>query len=399
MSRGFQRSKIDRVPKHTKKRLKQFITKVGYGHLIPRLLKCHGLWYDMDKTFIYTDIFPEDPRTPSFIIDEIRKKYEMYATSKEITLQPSETTITISEGFGIYYSLACSVSFMFKPESKIYQQMKPFLDEHNDDDNFNLICRESHFGILWAAIHTSSIEGYIFGLDFSSDYPSDNKNCELLRLKYKLLQVKPQKHKVNLADRHRIGYELIFCKNLKDFHHQSTTYKEKAYKLYIQSHALKRVAERLNLKKNKTPYTILDMYTLFNEPIHYKHNLLIPVVYSQKNKEVIGYFVGHCNESECILVTFLFVTQTGTPEGDRISETFSLDKRGQNYLEIVTFDQMVRSDIKEDEYLRGLFCQCGLEHLFAIDEDMLEEYSNSASFIRKTLMMDEFDSMERPVAM
>ncbi len=92
--------------------------------------------------------------------------------------------------------------------------------------------------------------------------------------------------------------------------------------LYIQSHALKRMYERIDIYTNDVHnVNIWKNTNNIEEIILYKGNYLIPYAVESIR---IGYMLAKVVEDKFVITTFLLITHSDTPEGDRFKEVTGL---------------------------------------------------------------------------
>lgn len=391
MARIHTRLKNDTVNKQTKKRWKPFLKELGFDKLIPKLMKISSFWFYLDRTYAFYDFYPEDLNIPPHSVKEVEKQFHSLNGYITYQLHESEKEITPADGFGKYQSLLRTVESIFTDDSKLRRQFTPYIDEQRHPKNSESLCFRMIEAAAMAIIASSSIDGYIYGLLPESGWIKDDLGWDVLNHRFGVFRTEAKRKKITVNGKKRFCYELVMNEALKTFSSQTLTWEKKEYALYVQAHALKRIVERLCMDNQSDSYNILRVHTLYEKTFIYEDKILIPVAYNPEVGDTVGYLVCALTEKECVIQTFLFITQVGTPEGDMLSEQLSLDKEGQNYLELVNYDQLVKSDIREDEYLRTIFRKCNLDHLFAIDDNKTGRLLESASFIRKILMLDEVE--------
>lgn len=136
--------------------------------------------------------------------------------------------------------------------------------------------------------------------------------------------------------------------------------------VYIQTHALNRLAERLDsLEKQEL---LSSVYA----------SLLDPVVVRQEKGKILlsyrilstkmGYFTAEYIDGAVLIHTFLFITNNGTPEGQKLNELTGLGKLDKKYLTIDKLSTFINSDISTNEKLKDLFIKAGCSSLLEIDE-------------------------------
>jgi hypothetical protein len=133
--------------------------------------------------------------------------------------------------------------------------------------------------------------------------------------------------------------------------------------IFIQTHALNRLYMRLD---GINPHFInehMNLSLLLNHIINYKGNILIQFkIFGCK----AGWFVSEIIDGTLLIKSFLFLTNDGTPEGDKLKETAGLSKVGKQYFHIDTLNNFVNSDIEENTILKKLFLKAGCKSLFKL---------------------------------
>ena len=138
--------------------------------------------------------------------------------------------------------------------------------------------------------------------------------------------------------------------------------------VYIQSHALQRLAERLDcLEKGFTHYFVY--YSLLQAKIwKNKHDKLF-IEYSFFDFK-LGYLRVDIIEGKVIIRTFLFITNNGTPEGDKLNEFTGLNKLDHKYLNIDKLSTFISSDIRDNPEAKEIFIHAGCKSLFDLNPNL-----------------------------
>jgi hypothetical protein len=141
---------------------------------------------------------------------------------------------------------------------------------------------------------------------------------------------------------------------------------EKSIPVYIQRHAWNRLMERLDgLRKYEIQYCLFDS---LREPIlirQGKNKMLIAYKISDAK---LGYLAAEYLDGAVLVHTFLFITNNGTPEGQKLTELTGLGKLDKKYLTIDKLSCFMRSDISKNERLSTLFIQAGCSSLLNISD-------------------------------
>lgn len=140
------------------------------------------------------------------------------------------------------------------------------------------------------------------------------------------------------------------------------------YIVYIQSHALERLSERVD--SVDTGYLHFNMYNSFKNPKVCKNKKGDWLFEFNLHEKKIGYFKGDVIDGKIILRTFLFLTNNGTPEGERLHEHTGMMKEDKMYLTIDKLSSFTNSDIKTNEHVKDIFIKAGCQSLFEINEVM-----------------------------
>lgn len=161
--------------------------------------------------------------------------------------------------------------------------------------------------------------------------------------------------------------------------------------VYIQSHAINRLAERL--EGIDVGVLHFNIFNSLNQPkiCRNKKGVLLFEYAIFKNKA--GYFLGEVADGKVILKTFLFLTNMGTPEADRLQANTGLMKEDIIYLAIDKLSAFMHSDIAGNERIKQLFINSGCESLFKINKGHFvsskgNEIGSKAESIEKYLQLD-----------
>ncbi|MFA9372403.1 MAG: hypothetical protein ACERIH_11900 [Labilibaculum antarcticum] len=134
--------------------------------------------------------------------------------------------------------------------------------------------------------------------------------------------------------------------------------------MYIQSHALNRMKERLDVFDKMTLNHILCLNVSdVTEFEHYRGYLLLPLlVYSLK----IGYFVCNVLDNKLVVRSFLFVTHSFTPEGDKLKEITGLKRLDISYWKIDRLSTLMQIDEAYQPQLLLLFQEVGIQDIMKL---------------------------------
>lgn len=149
--------------------------------------------------------------------------------------------------------------------------------------------------------------------------------------------------------------------------------------VYVQRHALRRLRERLDC---------LDTSTI---QVQMAASLMEPVVLRQKDGSFLieyricgakaGYLLSDIKDGVLVVRTFLFVTNSGTPEGKKLQEISGVGRLDREFMAIDKLSTFIRADIRNDKGLEALFAEAGCGCLFELHDkvkDMTTEDEDSS---------------------
>lgn len=139
---------------------------------------------------------------------------------------------------------------------------------------------------------------------------------------------------------------------------------KKILDVYIQSHALSRLKERLDLLDQEAiNYALWENTNNITEFVNYHGYLLLPFkVFGIKT----GYLVASIIDDKLLFRTFLFITHNSSPEGDRLRKLSGLGKEDITYWKIDRLSTFLKFNEEKYPGLTQLFRKAGLETLFEL---------------------------------
>jgi len=141
--------------------------------------------------------------------------------------------------------------------------------------------------------------------------------------------------------------------------------KEKELGVYIQSHALNRLKERLDIIDNLSLNYQLIVSTYNIKAFEfYKGYLLLPFLTYHNVK--VGYLVANVIGDKLVFRTFLFVTHSSTPEGDKLKKITGLQKSDIKYWHFDRLSTLVSADVDANSAMHKLLKEIGIEDLLKL---------------------------------
>lgn len=148
--------------------------------------------------------------------------------------------------------------------------------------------------------------------------------------------------------------------------------------MYVSTHAFQRLQERINI----TPGLMHQILLLtFLQPKIHHHRIgdksLVDFYFSNPDGDRIkvGYLVVKLHRSKLVAHTFLFLTNNGTPEGEKLGRLLSIVKEDKKYLEIDALPAFNSYHIDKNEKLSKLFNDAGCGSLLKLGH--LQEFTTN----------------------
>ncbi len=171
-----------------------------------------------------------------------------------------------------------------------------------------------------------------------------------------------------------------------------TTKPDRMVDVYIQSHALVRLKERVDCEASSMLH--FHLFWAFKDLKVAKLGTQSLIEFRLHQKKV-GYFVFDIVDNILVVKTFLFLTMDGTPEGDNLRETLGLQAIDKQYLGIDRLSTFVASDIKDNQEVKEHFVQAGCTDLFGLKkqeynlQQEMKKAGTIASYLRRPEAIEE----------
>lgn len=136
------------------------------------------------------------------------------------------------------------------------------------------------------------------------------------------------------------------------------------FPVYIQSHALRQLDERLPLVGNEgvTTFFLCDA---FRQPEVVARRADDWLVSYRVGTHRLGYLVVTLLTDKIVVRTFLFLTMQGTPEAELLRKKLSLYRPDIEHLELDRMETFLQTDLRKDSGLVRILNECNCGHLLA----------------------------------
>lgn len=382
-----QVTKSKNIRRLQKKQYKRLIHKAGFQSLMPRFNKTPKFWKVLAIPMVKYRFLQGDFEMPPYILHEMEHFFTILHTHYPI-VKVNGTLYSIFEIDTLQFPFTMAVQGQFSKESKVYKTTEAFIDGLEIDE-----VQESYYKGLRMLIgmvtrHYSSLNSWLYVAEFDCGQIKGNKSFGMEYV-FTINRKKPEKFKSKgVTSRTYLKMEIpsVFLYN---FIPLMATYEGRSYPVYLQQHALERIHERVDVPLKHVTNVLISQVS-YKDVRTYKGNILVPLYSNPYRVYRIGYLLGAIKDGKLLINTFLFISQDGTPEGDKLNELLEINKVEKHFLELDRVEHFVNSSLKDDKELYPIFETCNLSHLFVLyyNEKEKPQYTDNATFIKQTLQLD-----------
>ncbi|NJM15138.1 MAG: hypothetical protein HC896_06975 [Bacteroidales bacterium] len=186
-----------------------------------------------------------------------------------------------------------------------------------------------------------------------------------------------------ILDKTKVTWARIKASDL----HINTAFGDLPLAVYIQSHALNRLTERLDcIEATMLHFYLFDSVTITNAIVTPEKNILIEF---RLYKVKVGYLKADIFDGKVIIRTFLFITNDGTPEGKALKDMFGLVSADKHYLSIDKLSDLIASDITSNKEIMGIFKKISCEPIFTLVPEIKTDTRSRAKTMARYLGLTE----------
>lgn len=300
------------------------------------------------------------------IILEIKKALLHYLQSTKITLDGIDEKFTMYDLLTAGQTLWQTARFTTENETwkAILEKINPlkkYFEESEKNHHVNILL---HY-LQDLVEKYSSVDKYFLWVTWKMDY----KSFQYYNIYTVHRQVCNRKN-VIIDNRSRPVYRVGYAYNYTGVEWASVSGKlltpfinnvdnDRDYPVYIQSHALERTKERLC----PIPHYQMLIYTSLKQCEMTKStggNLLFAVKFAQCK---LGYLLTDFTGDEILIRSFLFITNSGTPEGRAFNERLRVETYSKKYFGLDSLPLFMITDICIDPFFSSVLNECGCDGL------------------------------------
>jgi hypothetical protein len=342
-------------------------------------------------------------RISEAVTDAVKKDLAAYLHSQKVTLSGSAEQFTLYDVATVGNSLWQMARFEKDARwQAVYARLGPLMPYFEGTDReslVNIILRFlqelarkfSHIDkyFLWFTWHYRYIDHH-----FASVYFMHRQACD--------------RKQMNIEERQRPVYRVGYAVQIEGMRWAAVkgellaplrldAFAGQEYPVYVQSHALQRMKERLLPIDGYE----LDLGLCFeNAEISNGPGGCLFVVLEHRGHK-LGYLVTDFTGRELIVRSFLFITQTGTREGRALNERLRVEAYSKSYFGLDALMTYLATDICTDPFFRAVLTECGCEGLIgfkqALTELGLKDRQYSENLRRALALEDEEPQAEETV--
>jgi hypothetical protein len=275
----------------------------------------------------------------------------------------------------IYYYVRILTDDNFK-DAKQFRGRFEYLINNHEQLNGKVVDLINSTMILLGAIFSMPDKKYYW---FKIDNHVCGHNKQSNYLIFRLFETNPVVHNFSVNDDRRPAFKLGFPYpnigvNWFEIKPPDDGVRKwmNSYEVYIQSHAIERLFERMDCIV--TYHLLFELFFLLLNPviIYEKGRMLLTYFFGIHKG---GYFVEDIVDGKLLLRTFLFLTNEGTPEARKLKEIAGLGKLDIKYWKIDKLKNFIESDIATHPEIKKIFIDAGCGDLFKFNLDGPDTYN------------------------
>jgi hypothetical protein len=135
--------------------------------------------------------------------------------------------------------------------------------------------------------------------------------------------------------------------------------------VFVSVHAILRLHQRLPLHRY-TWHLHAILYDSLASPVFFPQDIDEHLVEVRMGGLRVGYFVAKVLPHAIVIKTFLFLTMTGTPEGQALRDKLGMSRGKVEEYKLDNFFTLIGSDIVQDPLLSRIMHECGCGHLLSM---------------------------------
>ncbi|MDR2927865.1 MAG: hypothetical protein LBV41_06675 [Cytophagaceae bacterium] len=298
-------------------------------------------------------------KVPRTLLDEMSMAFNNILANK---------TIELIEGTGLQITMSDFWNVVISLESFVkdnYAGKEYYADFLNDSNRLRRFMMKAMVIKDTMALHSTNLLKCLYDININLKPHTEDFAGYHRQLILTVTSFEPEKKLINIDGQNRTITRVAWTNN-KEIRYLSipagkvdknSGIPNIPVPVYIQQHAADRLWERISVPFKGLMYMELAMAVMEANVIRNSKDELL-LTYSLSGKKV-GYLLIDLINGILLIRTFLFLTNNGTPEGQKLEQLTGLTKLDKEYLDIDNMDGLVHSDILENEEVCSLFRKTG----------------------------------------
>lgn len=196
-------------------------------------------------------------------------------------------------------------------------------------------------------------------------------------------RMRPEKAQILIDDHSRTIIKIGWVSSNKEWVHPSIKPAQIGFKgegadiplpIYIQKHAIDNLQTRIDITPGIMFYALSSSF--IDGQISYAKGDNQSKVAYYLSEQKVGYLLCKWFDNKIVIITFLFLTNDGTPEAKKLKELLSLEKADKKYLQIDNLPHFNSYNFENNKLLSAVFTAAGCGSLLKLGH--LQEFSKKS---------------------
>ena len=375
------------------RKMRKVLDAIGCNHVLalmpPKELE---LLYNMRCHTINITIAPGDTMPPGNL-KWIKQMMSAMLKRYEVQLMPGGKPVDLDTYFTAGITVlwyANSLTFEEYPKAaQVKEALIPYYYEKDLKhqayvhlrqfaETISLIMSDLTKCIFWATVNMKAMKAdsqYAYHMEWHSTVPEK-----------RMVPVGGENHTVYRLGiaRYQTGPEWL---QFKAGHNIPGADPDKEVKVYVQSHVMKRLYERIDCIPKESVF--VEFLNSLREPVitYNTQTRKILIEYQLFNVKT-GYLLATMAGNRLIIRTFLFITLTGSPEGERLHKNARIKKDDVTFLEIDRLSTFMTPEIQQNKHIKQFFVEAGMKSLFDLYDIIKDKDITITKHPNTTLLED-----------
>ena len=313
---------------------------------------------------------------PENVINNIKWMVSKVLKKHRIQITSDGKEMILNDYFTIGFTLLLYIRKLTETDFKNALELKNALEPFNQfSQHETTSCQMLHTILHTYSLMNSNIHEKLYGFEQKVKLISDGSSG--VQNLIEIYTHVPEKINIFIEGKSRPAYKVGWAFPQDDVQWikikpiqlgLANSFSEIPMEVYIQSHALHRLTERIDCFDIGTLH--FNLFLSLNKLENVKNrNGNILIEYRLFDARA-GYLCASIIDGVILIKTFLLLINSGTPEGQKFEEICGMEKLDKKYLGIDKLSAFMSSDIGENKVLRSIFKRADLTCLLELYEKL-----------------------------